>query len=85
MTLSGPMAPLERHESLSRRPRAPIMVVEMGMIEKTKEQAWSGWVATQGVDHFQERLNAETEDGKYKILAQLLSSELEKLKKPPLR
>jgi len=58
-------------------------MMKMGMIEKTKEQVWSDWVGTQGVDHFQERLNAETEDGRYKILALLLSSELEKLKKAP--
>ena len=49
------------------------------MMEKTKEQLWAGWVATQGTGYFQERLNAETEDGKYKILAQLLSCELEKI------
>ena len=46
------------------------------MMNKTKEQIWADWVATQDRGHFQERLNAETEDGKYKILAQLLSSEL---------
>jgi len=48
-----------------------------------KEQRWADWVATQSIDHFQERLNAETEDGKYKILALLLSDELEKLKLSP--
>jgi hypothetical protein len=58
-------------------------MMETGMTEKTKEQAWSDWVATQGIDHFQQRLNAETEDGRYLILAQLLSSELEELKKAP--
>jgi hypothetical protein len=48
---------------------------------KTKDQMWADWVATQSVDHFQERLNAATEDGKYKILAQVLSRELGNLKK----
>jgi hypothetical protein len=51
------------------------------MTDKTKEQIWADWVASQTVDHFQERLNAATEDGKYRILAQLLSWELENLKK----
>jgi hypothetical protein len=50
------------------------------MMNKTKEQLWADWVATQTVDHFQETLNAATEDGKYKILAQLLSSELYKIR-----
>jgi hypothetical protein len=53
------------------------------MPDKTKEQRWADWVATQDIGHFQEKLNAETEDGKYKILAQLLSRELGKLKKAP--
>jgi hypothetical protein len=30
------------------------------------------WVAAQDISRFQELLNAEAEDGKYKILAQLL-------------
>jgi len=50
------------------------------MTQKTKEQLWADWVATQDMGNFQERLNAETEDGKYKILAQLLSNELYKIK-----
>ena len=53
------------------------------MTQKTKEQVWADWVATQDMDNFQERLNAETEDGKYEILAQLLSRRLEQLKKAP--
>ena len=53
------------------------------MTKKTKDQLWADWVATQDVGHFQERLNAETEDGKYKILAHLLSRRLEQLKKQP--
>ena len=50
------------------------------MTEKTKDQLWADWVATQDMDRLQERLNAETEDGKFKILAQLLSRELENIK-----
>jgi hypothetical protein len=42
------------------------------MTEKSKEQIWADRVATQDSGHFRERLNAEKEDGKYKILAQLL-------------
>lgn len=53
------------------------------MMNKNKEQIWADWVATQTVDHFQERLNAATEDGKYKILAQLLSTDLYKTKLNP--
>jgi hypothetical protein len=37
------------------------------------------WVAAQDISRFQELLSAETEDGKYKILAQLLSHELKQL------
>jgi phage tail tape-measure protein len=33
--------------------------------------------------NFQEMLNAQTEDGKYEILAQLLSRELKQFKKAP--
>ena len=51
------------------------------MIEKTKEQIWTDWVAMQGGDHFQDMLNAQTEDGKYQTLARLLSKELGQLKK----
>ncbi len=53
------------------------------MMQKTKGQTWAEWVATQDVGHFQTRLTAETEDGKYQILSQLLSKELGKLKKAP--
>jgi hypothetical protein len=55
------------------------------IMDKTKNQMWADWVATQSVDHFQETLGAATEDGKYKILAQLLSSEPYKIRlKPPM-
>ena len=51
------------------------------MSEKSKEQIWAEWVARQRGGNFQEMLNAQTEDGKYQILAQLLSKELAPLKK----
>lgn len=51
------------------------------MSEKTKEQIWAEWLARQRGGNFQEMLNAQTEDGKYQILAQLLSKELGQLKK----
>jgi hypothetical protein len=41
------------------------------------------WVAAENIGRFRELLDAETEDGKFKILAQLLSYELEQLKKAP--
>jgi hypothetical protein len=41
------------------------------------------WVAAQDIGQFQRLLNAETEDGKHRILAQLLSHELEQLKSMP--
>jgi hypothetical protein len=50
------------------------------MTTNTKEQFCADWVVTQNVGHFQKRLNAEAEDSKYRILAQLLSSELAKIK-----
>jgi len=52
------------------------------MSEKTKEQIWAEWVAKQHGGNFQEMLNAQTEVGKYQILAQLLSKELAQNKKP---
>ena len=49
------------------------------MPDKTKEQIWSGlwsgWVAKQSGSNFQEMLNAQTEDRKYQILAELLSKD----------
>jgi hypothetical protein len=37
------------------------------------------WATALDIGRFQELLNAETEDGKYKILAQLLSYEFEQI------
>jgi hypothetical protein len=57
--------------------RAPITADgEEATPEKSKEQIWEDWVAKQGGGNFQEMLNAQTEDRKYQILAQLLSLEL---------
>jgi hypothetical protein len=53
------------------------------MLEKTKEQIWADWVAKQSGGNFPEMLNAQTEDAKYQILAQLLSEELGKMRKVP--
>jgi hypothetical protein len=58
-------------------------MMETGMAEKSKERLWANWMAMQNVCDFPEMLDAQTEDHKYKILAQLLSFELEKLRKAP--
>jgi hypothetical protein len=64
--------------------RAPIIAGgEESVPEKTKEQIWADWMAKQAGDNFPEMLNAQTEDRKYQILAQLLSLELEQLKIAP--
>jgi hypothetical protein len=81
--LGGVQAPLERHESLLRRPRSHHCRGRRITPEKSKEQIWVDWVAKQGGDNFQEMLNAHTEDRHYQILAQLLSLELEQLKIAP--
>ena len=51
-------------------------------MEKTKEQLWADWLATQS-SHFQDLLDGATEDEKYNILARLLFTDLEKLKNGP--
>jgi hypothetical protein len=53
------------------------------MLEKTQEQVWAAWLSKQNGGNFQEMLNAQTEDGKYQILAKLLSDEVEQIKKAP--
>ncbi len=40
------------------------------------------WTATKNIAGFQEMLNGETDDGRYKILSQLLSDEFGKFKNP---
>jgi len=53
------------------------------VLEKTREQIWADWVAVQSGGNFQEMLNAQTEDRKYQILAELLSKEPRAAAKPP--
>ena len=55
-------------------------MVESSMMKMSLEELQAHWVAAQNIDRFQDLLDAETEDGKYKILARLLSLELEKMK-----
>jgi len=54
------------------------------MMEMTREERHADWVVTQNIARFQERLNAETDRGKYKILALLLADEFRKFEKMPL-
>jgi hypothetical protein len=49
-------------------------------MDKALAELRAKWMAAQSIDYLQELLTAETEDGKFKILGQLLSYELEKLK-----
>jgi len=53
------------------------------MMDKATSEAelHAKWVASQNIVRFQSLLNAETEDGKYNLLAQLLSHELTQPKK----
>jgi len=55
------------------------------MMDKATSEAelHAKWVVSQDIGRFQQLLNTETEDGKYKLLAQLLSHELEQMKKSP--
>jgi len=55
------------------------------MMDKVTSEAelHAKWVASQDIARFQSLLNSETEDGKYNLLAQLLSLELAQLKKAP--
>lgn len=51
------------------------------MMDRDCTESRARWVAAQDIGRFQELLNAETDDGKYRILAQLLSHEMEQLQK----
>lgn len=53
------------------------------MAKMTQEQMQADWTATKNIVGFQELLNGETDDGRYRILSQLLSDEFGKFKKPP--
>jgi len=52
------------------------------MAKMTTEQMQGDLSAIKNIAGFQELLNSETDDGRYKILSQLLSDEFGKLKKP---
>ena len=52
------------------------------MPKMTQEQMEADWLATRTIAGLQERLNAETDDGKSSILTQLLAAEFAKLRKP---
>ena len=54
--------------------------METSMKKPTHRERLDERMAAQTLDRSPEWLNTETEDGKYKILAQLLSTELEKIK-----
>jgi hypothetical protein len=51
------------------------------MADGDPAELYAKWMAAENIGRFRELLDAETEDGKFKILAQLLSYELEQLKK----
>ena len=50
------------------------------MIRKATEDLLADWLAAQNIFSFQEKLNMKTEDGEYKILAQLLNKEFSRFK-----
>jgi hypothetical protein len=59
-------------------------MMESSMMKMTQEERRAEWAAPLDVIRFQEELNAETDDGRYKILKQLLADEFGKFKKDPL-
>jgi len=56
------------------------MVVSI-MMKTIQEEQQAGRAAIQDIFRFQEKLNAETDDGRYQILAQLLADEFREFKK----
>ena len=54
------------------------------MMKMIPEERRADWAAPQDGVRFQEKLNAATDDGRYKILGQLLADEFRKFKKDPL-
>jgi hypothetical protein len=58
-------------------------MVEATMMKTTQEEQRADGAATQDILRFQKKLNAETDDGRHKILAQLLADEFRKFKKDP--
>jgi hypothetical protein len=54
--------------------------VEAGMPKMTDEKLKSDWIATKNIVRFQDMLKTETEEGKCKILSQLLEKEFRQFK-----
>jgi hypothetical protein len=54
------------------------------MMKIIPEERRADWAAPQDSVRFQEKLNTETDDGRYKILRELLADEFGKFKKDPL-
>jgi len=52
------------------------------MTKMTQEQMEADWLTTRNIAGLQERLDAETDDGKSTILTQLLAVEFAKLRRP---
>ena len=57
-------------------------MLETTMTKMTQDELRAGWIATENIVRFQDLLNGETDDGRYRVLAQLLADEFEKFKKP---
>jgi hypothetical protein len=57
--------------------------MEMGMADKTAAELHADWIVAQNIARFQEKFNAETDDGRFKILALLLADEFSKFEKAP--
>ena len=58
-------------------------MVESIMMKMPQQELRPDWLDTQNLTRFLDILNAETEDGKYEILTQLLANEFETPKKAP--
>jgi hypothetical protein len=55
--------------------------MEAVMLEMTREERNADRIVKQSIDGFQARFNAQTDDGKYNVLAQLLANEFRTLEK----
>ena len=58
-----------------------VALTEAVIPEMTREERHADLIATQNIAGFQERINAETDEGKYRVLARLLANEFRKLEK----
>jgi hypothetical protein len=56
-------------------------MVESIMMKMPPQEPLRDWLDMQNMVRFLDMLNAESEDGKYKILTQLLANEFEPFKK----